>query len=126
MYNASETQVRSSGRLNREMGCEIMTSSQDQAKQNQAPYVLPETRALAALGLFDLLATVYLIASHKAHEANPLFDSILHSFGPNGFVVFKALLLAIPLIIAEKARSRSPVFVRRALQVLVYPLFCKS
>jgi hypothetical protein len=89
-----------------------MTTSQDQSR-----FVLPETRALAALGLFDLLATVYLIATHKAHEANPLFATIMTAFGPTGFVVCKALLLAVPLIIAEKARSRSPVFVRRALQV---------
>ncbi len=80
-------------------------------------FVLPETRAIAALGLFDLLATVYLIASHKANEANPLFATIMASFGSTGFVVFKALMLAVPLIIAEKARQRSPVFVRRALQV---------
>ncbi len=80
-------------------------------------FVLPETRAIAALGLFDLLATVYLIVTHKAQEANPLFIRIYTVFGSTGFVVFKALMLAVPLVIAESARKRSPVFVRRALQV---------
>jgi hypothetical protein len=80
-------------------------------------FVLPETRAIAALGLFDLLATVYLIATGQAKEANPLFATLLASFGVVGFTVGKALLLAIPLSLAEYARKRSPIFVRNALRI---------
>ncbi len=80
-------------------------------------FVLPETRALAYLGCFDLMATVYLLATHRAQEANPLMNHILTSFGPAGFALFKAVLLAVPLIIAEAARKRSPIFVPRALRV---------
>jgi hypothetical protein len=85
--------------------------------QRSDHFVLPETRAIAALGLFDLLATVFLIATHRAHEANPLFAAIFTNLGPTGFVIFKALLLGGPLVIAELARKRSPVFVRSALRV---------
>lgn len=80
-------------------------------------HVLPETRALAALGLFDLLTSVYVIASHRADEANPLFSALLHRYGPWGFVAGKALLLAVPLAIAEYARAHRPRFVQTALRV---------
>ncbi len=80
-------------------------------------FVLPETRALAALGCFDLLATIFLIASHRAQEGNALMSSVLEHFGPAGLSLVKTLLLAIPLVIAEAARKRSPVFVPRALRI---------
>ena len=80
-------------------------------------FVLPETRALAVVGCFDLLATVFLLATHRANEANPVMAGILERFGPAGLAVFKALLLAIPLAIAELARKNSPKFVPRALRV---------
>jgi len=79
--------------------------------------VLPETRAIALLGCFDLAATLFLIATHRAHEANPVMAAILTNAGPGGFALFKAILIGLPLVIVELARSRSPVFVRRALQV---------
>ena len=87
------------------------------APERPPQFVLPETRAIAALGLFDMLATVYLIATKQAHEANPLFARIIAACGPTGFVIFKALFLAVPLVIAESARKRSPVFVRNALRI---------
>ena len=80
-------------------------------------FVLPETRALAVLGCFDLLATIFLIASHRAQEGNALMSSVMERFGPAGLSLVKALLLAIPLIIAEAARKRSPIFVPRALRI---------
>jgi hypothetical protein len=80
-------------------------------------FVLPETRALAVLGCFDLLATIFLLATHKAQEANPIMAGILARFGPAGFAVLKGLLLGVPLVIAEMARKRSPIFVPRALRV---------
>jgi hypothetical protein len=86
-------------------------------EQKTTNYVLPETRAIAVLGLFDLIATIYLLATHRAHEANPLLNNILASYGPAGFALVKALSLAIPLTIAEYARKRNPAFVRRALQI---------
>ena len=79
--------------------------------------VLPETRALAVLGCFDLLATVFLISTNRAHEANSVMAVILGRFGPGGFALVKALMLGVPLSIAESARKQSPVFVQRALRV---------
>jgi hypothetical protein len=82
-----------------------------------ARYVLPETTALAAIGCLDLLSTVYLLATHQAHEANPWMSGILTSFGPGGFVAFKALLLGGPLAIAEIARRKREAFVRTWLRI---------
>lgn len=87
------------------------------APARQPRYVLPETVAIAAVGGADLLWTVYLLASGEAYEANPLMASILHAWGPGGFVLAKALLLAVPLTVAEGARHRHPAFVRGALRV---------
>src|SRR5579871_6499510 len=85
--------------------------------ENTDRYVLPETTALALIGCADLLATIYLIATRRAHEANPLFGPVLDRYGPAGFALAKALLLGVPLVIAEMARRRNPTFVRRALRI---------
>lgn len=87
-------------------------------RQSATPvYVLPETTALALIGGVDLLSTVYLIATGQATEANPLMSGLLHRLGPTGLITAKALLLAIPLAVAEMARRRRPQFVRAALRV---------
>ena len=80
-------------------------------------FVLPETRALAVLGCFDLTATIFLLATHRAQEANPVMAGVLAHYGPAGFTLLKAMLLGIPLVIAELARKRSEAFVIRALRV---------
>ncbi len=82
-------------------------------------YVLPETRALAALGCTDLLATVYLLATHRAAEANPLAAAALSAGGIWGFAAFKFLLLAVPLGLAEWLRSRRPLVARNLLRVVL-------
>lgn len=79
-------------------------------------YVLPETTALVALGCADLLLTVYLVATNKAREANPLFAPILTHFGPAGFALSKALLLAVPVVLLEWTRRRRPRLARTALR----------
>ena len=68
-------------------------------------------------GCFDLMATVFPIATHRAHEGNALPGRIPAAYGPAGLALFKALLLAVPLTIAEAARKRSPIFVPRALRI---------
>ncbi len=80
-------------------------------------YVLSETTLLMAVGLIDLLTTVYLLATGQAGEANPLFGAILHAFGPIGFILFKALMLGGPLTLAEWARRHNEPFVRSALRL---------
>lgn len=83
----------------------------------RAAYVLPETTLLAVLGGLDLLYTIYLLATHTAREANPLFSYILHEYGVIEFITMKAILLGAPLTIAEFARKKHPEFVRKALRL---------
>ena len=87
------------------------------AESGKRPYVLPETTILALIGCLDLLSTVYLVATKRAVEANPLFGVLLQVTGPWGFVLFKALFLAIPLTVAELARRHNEPFVRSALRM---------
>lgn len=84
---------------------------------SETRFVLPETRAIAIVGCFDLLATFFLIATHRAQEANPIMAGMLSQIGPAGLAAAKALFIAIPLTIAELARKKSPVFVPRALRI---------
>ena len=87
--------------------------------RKEARYVLPESTALVVIGGLDLCYTVYLLATGTAHEGNPLFDWLLEEYGPLGFVVGKALMLAIPLSIAELARKKHESFVRSAIRVCI-------
>ncbi|MBM3493023.1 MAG: hypothetical protein FJX72_01680 [Armatimonadetes bacterium] len=80
-------------------------------------YVLPETVAIAALGLVDLLYTCYLIATGAAHEGNPLMAGALRQWGPTGFVVAKAALIGVPLCVVELARPHHPKLVTALLRV---------
>lgn len=80
-------------------------------------FVLPETTALVVIGAVDLLTTIFWIARGEAWEANYLFGIILRDYGPLGFIVAKALLLALPLTVAELARKQNEHFVRIALRV---------
>lgn len=82
-------------------------------------YVLPETLALAILGLADLLYTSYLLATHQGWEGNPLMQRVLVAFGPTGLIVTKALLLAVPLAIVEWARARGASRTRYWLRAAV-------
>lgn len=90
---------------------------EETGNQGNPQYVLPETTALVVIGCLDLLSTVYLVGTKRASELNPLMLWLLQTFGSNGFVLGKALLLGIPLMIAERARRHSPAFVRRALRI---------
>ncbi len=95
----------------------MATSDTNNAK---SAHVLPETRAIAVLGCFDLLATVFLLGTRRAMEANPLATVMLAHFGPAGFALFKAMALAVPLTIAELARRKRPIFVQKALRIGLY------
>ena len=94
------------------------------ATQEKKSYVLPETVALVCIGGFDLLYTIYLLATHQAREANPFMERVLMQAGPNGFILVKALFLAGPLMIAEIARRERPDFVRWALRFCIVVYVC--
>ena len=89
----------------------------DQHRDPKAGFVLPETTILALLGCFDLLSTIYFLATGQAREANPFMQQVLMETGPKGFVLVKALFLGGPLVIAEIARRERPEFVRKALRL---------
>lgn len=91
----------------------------DSPSGKAARHVLPETRAIAALGCTDLLATVYLIASNRAREVNPLAVHAIQAYGLAGLILFKFTLLAAPLTIAELYRSRKPALVTNALRFVL-------
>jgi uncharacterized membrane protein len=97
---------------------EAVEAKQDPTTK-QARHVLPESICLVLIGGLDLVYTVYLLAVHRAIEANPLFSKTLHEYGIEGFIGLKALLLAVPLSVAELARGSHPLFVRRALRVCI-------
>ena len=64
------------------------------------------TACLVAIGLFDLVTTIFLLGQGMA-EGNPLFSCLLQ-FGPWGFVIGKAVFLAGPILIIEYARQKHP------------------
>jgi hypothetical protein len=83
------------------------------------PDVLPETTTVVVIGAVDLVTTLFWLARGEAFEANYLFNIILMDYGPFGFIVAKALLLALPLTVAELARKQNERFVRLALRVCI-------
>lgn len=68
--------------------------------------VKPSTLCLVGIGLFDLVVTIALMGQGLG-EGNPLFRWLLQ-FGPWAFVIGKALLLAIPVLVLEFARKSHP------------------
>ncbi len=81
-------------------------------------HVLPESVLLAAIGLADLLATTYLLATGKAWEGNPLMAGLL-MHGSVPFVLVKVLFIAGPITVAELARKRFPVTARWTLRFAI-------
>jgi hypothetical protein len=73
---------------------------------------------LAGICLFDLLTTLWLLKYHQAAEANPLM-AIFVSQGITAFIVAKLVLTVIPLGALEWARKRRPMFVHRALNLVI-------
>jgi len=64
------------------------------------------TACLVAIGLFDLVATIFLLGAGLG-EGNPIFSRLLQ-FGPWAFVLGKATFLAGPILIIEYARKHHP------------------
>jgi hypothetical protein len=78
--------------------------------------VLPESLAIACIGCVDLVVTLALIAGGIAREGNPLMGWVLVHHGPIGLVAAKALLISLPIVLAEAAATRRVQFVRPALR----------
>jgi hypothetical protein len=77
-----------------------------------------QTVALAAIGIADLISTLFFVGMADAAEANPFMARFLEK-GPVVFIQAKLFLLLIPLIIIERARRKKPEFVRRAVNTAI-------
>jgi hypothetical protein len=64
------------------------------------------TMCLAAIGIFDLVATLSLIQI-GVQEGNPLFRLLLDG-GMGLFIVMKTVFLAGPILVLEWARTMRP------------------
>jgi len=68
-----------------------------------------ENWILLAIGLADLVTTVYWIKNHGADEANPLFRYYLE-LGLPWFAAMKIVLLVCPILMLEWAWRHRPAF----------------
>ena len=78
----------------------------------------PQTMALAAIGIADLVSTLLFVGLANAAEANPLMARFLEQ-GPAPFIAAKLLLLAVPLVVLELARPKRPRFVGKAANAAI-------
>ncbi len=77
-----------------------------------------QTYILAGICFFDLLTTLWLLQYHQAAEANPLM-AVFVSQGVLAFIAAKMTLTVMPLGMLEWARKRRPMFVHRALNLVI-------
>ena len=78
-----------------------------------------ETKWIFCIGIGDLLFTLWAVVGGHATEANPIAAAFL-SRGVACFVLFKALMLIVPLCILEWARRYNPRFVRYCSRVCAF------
>lgn len=74
--------------------------------------ILPANLMLIAVGLADLLTTLFWLHTRQAVEANPVMCALLHA-GVAQFVLFKLGTLAAYVGVLEwYRRHRNPIFAR--------------
>jgi hypothetical protein len=81
--------------------------------------ILRETAILALLCLADLMLTIWLVATGKAIEGNPLLRFYLSHGGLTCFTAAKIVLFAGPLMGLEILRHRRPVFTRSLMRAAI-------
>jgi hypothetical protein len=77
-----------------------------------------ESYIILLICLFDLVATIWLVATNRATEGNPVMSFYLDR-GWVMLVTAKVLLVVFPIFIAEWGRRYRPTFVRRALRLTI-------
>ena len=77
-----------------------------------------ETYILIAIGIADLISTIFFIQRHGASEANPIFRHYW-DMGLPIFITAKIALMACPLLILEWARRTKPRLVARGLRCAI-------
>lgn len=89
------------------------------ADHRRTSHVLSETVILATMCLGDLLFTSYLLATGHGIEGNPVMALAYSRFGPYGFILSKAALVGIPLMIAETSRPYCERLVIGSLRIAI-------
>ena len=77
-----------------------------------------ESYIILAICLVDLVATIWLVATHRATEGNPVMSFYLEQ-GWLTLIGAKLTLVIFPIFIAEWGRRYRPAFVRRALRLAI-------
>lgn len=87
-------------------------------KSIRLPTLARESYIILMICLFDLVATIWLVATHRALEGNPVMSFYLDQ-GWNALIGVKLLLVIFPIFIAEWGRRYRPRFVRRMLRLAI-------
>jgi hypothetical protein len=77
-----------------------------------------ESVVIIALGIADLVSTLYWVAQEDASEGNPVFAHYLE-MGPFVFIAMKLVMLTAAIFLFEWARHRRPEFTRRATRFTI-------
>lgn len=77
-----------------------------------------ESFVIICICLLDLVATIWLVATRRAIEGNPVMSFYLDQ-GWFALIAAKTLLIVFPIFIAEWGRRYRPTFVRRALRLAI-------
>jgi hypothetical protein len=77
-----------------------------------------ESYIILVICTFDLVATIWLVATNRAIEGNPVMSFYLDQ-GWDALIGVKLLLVIFPLFIAEWGRRYRPKFVRRMLRLAI-------
>ncbi len=77
-----------------------------------------ESYIILVICLCDLVATIWLVATHRAIEGNPVMAFYLDR-GWDVLIGAKLLLVVFPIFIAEWGRRYRPRFVRRMLRLTI-------
>lgn len=82
------------------------------------PKLARESYIILVICLLDLVATIWLVATHRAMEGNPVMSFYLDQ-GWDALIGVKLLLVVFPIFIAEWGRRYRPRFVRRMLRFTI-------
>lgn len=77
-----------------------------------------ESYIILAICFFDLVATIWLVATNRAIEGNPVMSFYVDR-GWDALIGVKLLLVIFPIFIAEWGRRYRPRFVRRMLRLTI-------
>ncbi|BDI32679.1 hypothetical protein CCAX7_47300 [Capsulimonas corticalis] len=78
---------------------------------------------LTAIGMIDLMTTIFLVNYREASEGNPVMAYYLHQ-GIPVFVLAKLILCLGPLYLLEYARRHRPKMVTLSMRVAIAAYLC--